>query len=54
MSETVTGIDEAKVLGYFEVVRSTFVLKLLLLSSHVDSSMQVLDPQTFKKEHIEE
>jgi hypothetical protein len=54
MSETVTDIDEAKVLGYFETVKSTFLLKLLLLRSHVDANMEVLDFRSFKKEHIDE
>jgi hypothetical protein len=31
--ETVTSLDEAKVLGYFETIKSVFLLKLILLTS---------------------
>ena len=33
-SETIDDLDEAKVLGYFETIRSVFVTKLILLGSH--------------------
>jgi hypothetical protein len=51
-TETVTHLDEVKVLGYFETLRSTFLLKILLVSSHLDFEAKVLLPETFKAEQV--
>ena len=44
-AETVTGLDEAKILGYFESLRGIFLSRFLMLASftHIDGPHRLLD-----------
>lgn len=54
MTETVTSLDETKVLGYFETLKSLFLLKILLLLNHLSPGSKTLDPASFHSDSIRE
>src|SRR4051794_40577153 len=53
MDEKITGQDEVTTLGYFETLKSTFLVKVLLLWSHLDPGLTYLVPESFHTNHIQ-